>query len=92
MNLEGSRFPVGPFCESPRCHDQVVWAHTGKSRMLVNAQPHPDGNVVLRDTGGTDLVAQVLTVHQRATKAPGSLHLSHFATCPEAKKFRKART
>lgn len=92
MNLEGTRFPVGPFCESDRCTEPVVWASTGQAKMLVNATTHPDGNIALRDTGGTDLIAQVLTVHQRATKTPGSLHLSHFATCPEAKKFRRART
>ena len=92
MNLEGTRFPVGPYCASDRCKDLVVWAISGASRMLVNATPTPDGTVLLRDTGGPDPTARVLTVAERATKQAGSLHLSHFATCPEAKKYRKART
>lgn len=92
MDLTASPFPVGPWCESPRCNEPVVWATTGRARMLVNAATHPDGNIVLRDNGGSDPHAQVLTVAQRATKAAGTLHLSHFATCPDARRYRRART
>ena len=95
MNLDGSRFPVGPHCESSKCRNaRLVWAKTsGGKPILVNAVPTQDGTIRLKDTGQPEPLATVLTVHQRATVAWGSLHLAHSATCPDAARFRKkART
>jgi len=92
MDLTGSRFPVGAWCESAKCTGaQLVWAATGKDRMLVEANPDPKGNIQLRDTGLGSPLAVVLTVPQIATKTPGTLHLPHFATCPDAKQYRRKK-
>jgi hypothetical protein len=92
MDLTGSRFPVGAWCGSDKCKDTpVVWAATGKDRMLVNAEPDSKGNIQLRDTGLDAPLAVVLTVPQIATKTPGTLHLPHFATCPDAKQYRRKK-
>lgn len=92
MILEGTRFPVGRWCVSDRCAVDVVWAITGKTEMLVDAIPTADGTVQLVDTGQDRPLARTLTVVERATKMPGTLHRSHFATCPDAQRFRRART
>lgn len=92
MDLTGSRFPVGPWCGSDKCKDTlVVWCSTGRDRMLVNAEPDPKGNLQLRDHGGADPLAVVLNMAAIATKLPGTLHLSHFATCPDAKRYRRKK-
>lgn len=95
MNLDGTRFPVGPHCESSKCKNaQLVWAKTsGGKPILVHAVPTPDGTIRLSDNGQPEPLATTLTVHQRATVAWGSLHLAHYATCPDAARYRKkART
>lgn len=81
---------MGPLCEAPRCNEPVFWALSGLKRMLVNAQPHPDGTMRVTDTGGDTPVAKTLTVQQRFGMQ-GKLYLSHFATCPEAKRYRRRR-
>lgn len=90
MNLDGTRFPVGPHCESTKCKDaRLVWAHTGRAPILVNADPAPGGNIRLTDTGQDAPHAETLTVQRQATVGYGSLHLAHFATCPDAARFKK---
>lgn len=73
------------------CSAKVWWAETEAGRsILVNAEPDPDGNViVLRD--GLGPVVQVLTVaqEQRLLADLGPRYTSHFATCP--KSYRKPR-
>jgi hypothetical protein len=92
MDLTGSRFPVGPWCESAKCAGaRLVWATTGKDRMLIEADPAPKGNIQLRDTGLDAPLAVTLNAAAIATKLPGSLHLSHFATCPDAKRYRRRK-
>jgi hypothetical protein len=59
--------------------------------MLVNAEPDPKGNLQLRDTGLDAPLAVVLNTAAIATKLPGTLHLSHFATCPDAKRYRRKK-
>lgn len=95
MNLDDTRFPVGAFCGSRKCGDaRLVWCKTTNGTpVLVNADPTPDGNIRLQDTGQPEPLATALTVHQRATVQWGTLHLAHFATCPDAARYRKkART
>jgi hypothetical protein len=92
MDLAGSRFPVGPWCQSDKCRDaELVWCHTTRDRILVQAQPDPKGNIQLRDTGGPDPLALVLTNTLVATKQPGTLHLPHFAVCPDAARYRRRK-
>lgn len=90
MNLDGTRFPVGPWCGSDKCKQaRLVWARTERDRLLVEAVPTPDGNIRLQDTGLDAPLATTLNVQERARVAYGSLHLPHFATCPDAARYRK---
>lgn len=73
------------------CGAEVAWAHTGEKWMPVDATPSASGNVLL--TGGNPPRAEVLAgedlADARATQT--RLYRSHFATCPNAAKHRKAR-
>jgi len=91
LNLDGTRFPVGAWCSSGKCQDaRLVWAKTANGTpILVNADPTTDGNIRLQDTGRPEPYATTLNTHQRATVQWGTLHLPHFATCPDAPRYRK---
>jgi hypothetical protein len=67
------------------CGAQIIWRETpaGKT-MPVDANPAPEGNVLIE--GSKCLVLGPLEVQARES---GDLHLSHFATCPQAARFRK---
>jgi hypothetical protein len=62
----------------------AVSAATGKA-MPLNFEPSGDGNVVLRADGK----AVVVTAAERGAYA-GPFYTSHFATCPDARRFRRA--
>jgi hypothetical protein len=71
------------------CGANVLWAKTdlGKS-MPVDPEPVPDGNVELyRTPKGLQVVVhgKEFTPDPRAT-----VHKSHFATCPNAQRHRRA--
>lgn len=71
------------------CPAQIIWARTAATGtpMPINAEPDPDGNLVLRP--GPD--------GPRALKRDAHLHFgattytSHFATCPAAAAHRRPR-
>lgn len=65
------------------CGAEIVWAiTTSGKRMPIDAAPVPNGNVTLRDDGGDAPTALV---------GKGGTHVSHYATCSEAKQWRKPR-
>jgi hypothetical protein len=67
------------------CGKEIVWAKTitGKSIPL-DAEPDPGGNIVLMDWG--------LALVVKPSEHPGRpRYLSHFVTCPDAGKHRKAK-
>ena len=73
------------------CNARVTWARhhvTGKV-MPIDAEPSLNGNVLLsRDNAGATfktLTPLELTIFEGAL-----LHTSHFATCPEADKWRRS--
>lgn len=80
------------------CHAQIVWAITAKNtrKMPVDAQfDREHGNVALEHTLGA-AVAPVATVLSgealdNARRRHQLLYTSHFATCPDAERFRKER-
>ena len=98
MDLSKTRYAeqIGPLCRSPKCDAEVIWCMTeGKKDMLVDATPVPYqpgedfGNIKLEDVpGNLRPMARVLKPAQ-AFGRQGTLHLSHFATCPDAKRFRR---
>jgi hypothetical protein len=55
--------------------------------MPVDAQPHPDGNIRLRPRAGSAPLADVLAPRDRFGRA-GQLRRSHFASCPDANRYR----
>lgn len=68
-----------------KCYAAIRWAKTPKGKSIpIDAMPSEDGkaNVVLsRDLLGDQLATVV--------KPGEGTHVSHFATCPYAKEFRK---
>jgi hypothetical protein len=73
------------------CSAEIFWAQLPSGRsMPVDAEPTPDGNVVLLHTPEGSIKARVLKKGERPT--PGApLRSSHFSTCPNAKQHRKAK-
>lgn len=82
------------------CGAPIYWLtiHPGGRRMPVDAEPAEDGTVMADLTVGRgvalsrDAVAEI----RRAESEMGPdfhepLYLSHFATCPQAKAWRKPR-
>jgi hypothetical protein len=70
------------------CHASILWvktAATGKA-MPVDAAPSPEGNLILRDG---------IAYHESKipeAERPIERYVSHFATCPNGPKHRKAPT
>lgn len=74
------------------CDAPVVWCTTDRGdRMPVDADPVPHGNIAVTP-GPRRSVATVLDGEEVvAARARGArLHLSHFATCPAAKEWRRS--
>lgn len=79
--------------ECRSCFAPIIWAvndHTG-SRMPVDSEPVEGGNVIL--TWGRPGEAPTATVLGRdaASVSAQPLYKSHYATCPHANQWRKAK-
>jgi len=78
------------------CGAPIQWAITeGGKRMPVDLEPSPIGNIALYSRGEDAPIAIVITETEiEAWKKSGSrkqrLFLSHFTTCPQAKKWRRS--
>lgn len=98
MILAQTRFQeqVGSHCRSPKCDARVIWCDVsgGNKQMLVDADPvpyrtgQPFGNIKLVDVAAVKPLAVVLKPQQLFGRQ-GTLHNSHFVTCPDAERFRK---
>lgn len=76
-------------CKS--CGAAIVWASTVKGKtMPVDAEASPEGSIEL-SYEGTRITAIVHAGTNGSTRS-GSLHTSHFATCPFAKQHRRRGT
>jgi len=76
------------------CGAKILWAVTEKGkRMPLDAEPSEAGNIFLQHRPNQNPLAVYTTEEQRkATKGTLMEHrlfTSHFATCPQAKKWRK---
>jgi hypothetical protein len=80
-----------PKCRS--CGAQIIWTETitGKS-MPVDEQPTKDGNIILGMRWQKVPLAHVQTRQSlERLRAKGELlFISHFVTCPQRAKWRKA--
>ena len=84
------------------CHAEILWAaNTDPGRPVIPIDPvaRPDGNVLLSRTPD-GLVARVLSIteieeHYLAAYRQGvqaePLHVTHFASCPNAAQHRRRR-
>lgn len=71
------------------CRAPILWARTTGDRLMpIDADPHPDGNVLVDDAGG-HLVAGVLSPNQAAgARDRGQLlYRHHKLTCPHADRW-----
>jgi hypothetical protein len=103
MNTSEAPQPAGRWvsvaCASKSCGAPIVWARTRTgSRMPVDASPDSDGGKYrLVDDGGPEPRA-IYGPQDPATIAAllagdlVELHTSHFATCPQARAFRRTRS
>lgn len=76
------------------CGAGITWAVTGTGkRMPVDAEPDPNGNVVLHDptTPGGPPVAAVVPRRLGDPPPVFARYTSHFATCPHADDHRRTR-
>ena len=73
------------------CRSPILWTVTGPDRrMPVDPAPSPDGNVDVDTSRYTPSGAHPATVlgPLEVEAHDGPLYLSHFATCPDADKWR----
>lgn len=90
--IQPTTWPTEP-CRS--CHAPVIWAVTEKAKsMPVDAEPSEAGTLALerRDRigglpGGAPPLARVVRPDLRFGRT--DLRTSHFATCPQAGRWRK---
>lgn len=79
--------------ECRSCGAEIKWAVTSKSRIPLDPEPAPNGNVRVAPSRAVpgELFASVLAGDKLAVaRAEGEdLYLSHFATCPHANRHRK---
>lgn len=76
---------VSATCKS--CRAAIIWFKTPRGKaMCVDATPHPDGNVVIRDG-----LAVVLTLAELAEDPSVGQRrfMTHWATCPNSKSHKK---
>lgn len=73
------------------CQAPVVWANTvNDRRMPVDAEPSPDGNIVLDDLGDDRLTPLAIVVDPgEPMLGDPPRYMSHYATCPDAERWRK---
>ncbi len=74
------------------CGASILWVEmaTTKRRMPVDAAPdRENGNVEVTPKGFANVITDETVLAE--ARAKGLLHVSHFATCPNAKQHRKGK-
>lgn len=72
------------------CPAEILWVHTANGSMMpVDAAPNPGGNVLVMRTA-TGLHGYVLG-KDRQPDPRGTLHTTHWATCPNPPKRKRER-
>lgn len=76
-------------CKS--CRARIVWAETSGGKRIP-VEPHPDYTAADPDQGNIRLLERRDVPPLATVGAPKSgAWISHFATCPDAKRFRRQR-
>jgi hypothetical protein len=72
------------------CKAPIIWAETTEGkRMPVDAEPSEPGNIKLVDRGPRRLPIAVILDATALRSTTEVLRLSHFATCPEGRNWRR---
>jgi hypothetical protein len=87
--------PSPAYCDAPGCGAAIAIititkASGGTSRMPINDQPDPEGNIAVRTVDG--LRTGRVATPARPVRAGEVLYMPHFATCTKPKQFRKRET
>lgn len=71
------------------CPAAIRWVTTSAGRkMPIDAEPDEHkGNIILKINSSGDDIAHY--IDRKTSKVAGPFYTSHFATCPEAQRFRK---
>jgi len=75
------------------CNAEIFWAITATNgkRIPIDAKPDPKGRIRIEEKGPGDCVAHVEKEVGATLFAEGDRFTSHFATCPDAAKFRQPK-
>lgn len=89
---EPTRYPVVE-CLSNRCQARVIWTITDgrHERMLIDAKPDPNGQILLTDNPADPAVPIARVERNAGKRFAKTCYTSHFATCPDADRFRHQR-
>ena len=84
-----------PDCDAPRCGKPITFVnvtkkHGGRGRMVLDAEPDPQGNVAVRISGQSK-IGRVITAGD-PLDTDETLYMPHFATCTDPDYFRKRKT
>lgn len=83
--------PVHQTTQCRSCHAAIIWGISAAGKDIpVDAEPVQDGNLQLTPaTGilGNKPIVMAVSVARRARYS--KLYVAHFATCPEADKWRR---
>lgn len=70
------------------CGDSFAWARTHKGKRIpIDLTPNPSGNIALYRESDAGLPRA--TIMAKGDVPKGDRYLSHFATCPDAARFRR---
>ena len=76
------------------CKQKIIWTITVNGKhMPVDYNPNNLGNIVLHPRDNNPPIAQYVTNDERDSCLAdgGTIHITHFFTCPEAAKWRKKK-
>jgi len=77
-----------PLSKCASCHASIYWASTRIGRaMPIDAEPSDDGNVALVWSERLNRIVCHVVADRAGFGHP--LRTSHFATCPDADRFRR---
>jgi hypothetical protein len=78
-------------CTSNRCQAPIIWTVTERrrDRMPVNRTPDPAGVILLLPNPDDPLVPIARVEGNAGKRFAKTCYTSHFATCPDADRFRQ---
>lgn len=80
-----------PIVSCRSCGAKIFWCITARGKRIpINAEPdNAKGNLIVTDRGEVPGERFLATIVQPLLDASQTRYLSHFATCPQAKKWSR---